>query len=546
MKKREKKIGIISKLINPELRKIKSILTENEKQEIYERIVQKAKEILPDMDPKEIYDKLNDSGNIVIGNVYQKNTGFGGVKAYYNAASNLLFLHSKEPDRSQFHECMHKLQRKINNTILDKKYPIGLNEGAVEYTTERAYGDGTSGYLSIGNYDVRINFSADTIYEIEVAMINQINQILGNDRVIKSVLNGNIQWTEDFKKEYGEERFKDISKLVNQLHKKANTQKDTKTIEQIQKCQEILLTCYDEKLKSCITEQDFINYLQDLQEFQTCQIGIEGDRTYEFYQKTMFEKIKEIFISKGYSMNKLNNYIYAEPKYNPTMTIQKQLKGQELDMIGIARDCVDTEQMHQLSEYTRKMDPNNLGYDLIQRDGKLISCRIWKEKAWQIYEKPTVVGNKLLKSKFNISESQTLYQINENVFIVENSDGNVELYDLNKSTTQKIDNFEQIDIGIPEQVFNSRIEKFIKSEKRDRRIQERANRKMLKDNKPIAMLPEGNSEVQIDESKRFRESMRRENFISQDTQNNYGYEARTKTDRTKTLNNSELKKDEGR
>ena len=245
-------------------------------------------------------------------------------------------------------------------------------------------------------------------------------------------------------------------------------------------------------------------------------------------------------------MNKLNNYIYAEPKYNPTMIIQKQLKGQELDMIGIARDCVDTEQMHQLSEYTRKMDPNNLGYDLIQRDGKLISCRIWKEKAWQIYEKPTVVGNKLLKSKFNISESQTLYQINENVFIVENSDGNVELYDLNKSTTQKIDNFEQIDIGIPEQVFNSRIEKFIKSEKRDRRIQERANRKMLKDNKPIAMLPEGNSEVQIDESKRFRESMRRENFISQDTQNNYGYEARTKTDRTKTLNNSELKKDEGR
>ena len=82
MKKREKKIGIISKLINPELRKIKSILTENEKQEIYERIVQKAKEILPDIDPKEIYDKLNDSGNIVIGNVYQKNTGFGGVKAY--------------------------------------------------------------------------------------------------------------------------------------------------------------------------------------------------------------------------------------------------------------------------------------------------------------------------------------------------------------------------------------------------------------------------------------------------------------------------------
>ena len=69
---------------------------------------------------------------------------------------------------------------------------------------------------------------------------------------------------------------------------------------------------------------------------------------------------------------------------------------------------------------------------------------------------------------------------------------------------------------------------------------------MLKDNKPIAMLPEGNSEVQIDESKRFRESMRREDFISQDTQNNYGYEARTKTDRTKTLNNSELKKDEGR
>lgn len=40
--------------------------------------------------------------------------------------------------------------------------------------------------------------------------------------------------------------------------------------------------------------------------------------------------------------------------------------------------------------------------------------------------------------------------------------------------------------------------------------------------------------------------MRREDFISQDTQNNYGYEARTKTDRTKTLNNSELKKDEGR
>ena len=50
MKKQEKKIGIIAKLITPELRKIKSILTKNKRQEIYKKLVQKAKEILPDID----------------------------------------------------------------------------------------------------------------------------------------------------------------------------------------------------------------------------------------------------------------------------------------------------------------------------------------------------------------------------------------------------------------------------------------------------------------------------------------------------------------
>lgn len=547
MKKQEKKIGIIAKLITPELRKIKSILTKNERQEIYKKLVQKAKEILPDIDTKELYDKLNDSGNIIIGNL-DRRKNYQTFDAFYSAEYNYIFIYSKIDERTIFHEAMHKLQRKINKKLFDKKYPSGINEGAVEYTTERAYEDGSSSYRSIGHYDVKMNFSDNTSYDIEVAMINQINQILGNDKVIKSVLNGDIQWAEDFIDEYGEERFNAISKLINQLHKKAFTQKDTKTIEQILKCQEILLTCYDEKFKNCITEQDYINYLQDLQKFQTCQIGIEDDKTYEYYQKTMFEKIKEIFISKGYSINKLNNYIYTEPKYKPTMTVAKQLKGKEIDMLGIARDCVDTGQNHELSEYTRKMDPNNLGYDLIQRNGKLISCRTWwREKAWQICEKPIVITDEAQRRKFNISDNQTLYRIikiNEKIYIVENPDGSVILYDFKEEPIKKVDGFEQIDIGIPEEIFNKKIKRYIKQEKEYRKEQERNKKKRLKDKKNIEMLPEGNPEKQIDESKKFRESMKKDKFISQETQENYDYGATI--DKTTAIDNTTLEKVEGK
>ena len=204
MKKKKKKIGIIAKLITPELRKIKSILTKNKRQEIYKKLVQKAKEILPDIDTKELYDKLNDSGNIIIGNL-DRRKNYQTLDAFYSAEYNYIFIYSKIDERTIFHEAMHKLQRKINKKIFDKKYPSGINEGAVEYTTERAYGDGSSSYRSIGHYDVKMNFSDETTYEIEVAMINQINQILGNDKVIKSVLNGDIKWAEDFIEEYGEE-----------------------------------------------------------------------------------------------------------------------------------------------------------------------------------------------------------------------------------------------------------------------------------------------------------------------------------------------------
>ena len=169
------------------------------------------------------------------------------------------------------------------------------------------------------------------------------------------------------------------------------------------------------------------------------------------------------------------------------MTDAKQLKGKEIDMQGIARDCVDTNQSHKLSEYTRKMDPNNLGYDLIQRNGKLISCRTWwREKSWQICEKPIVITDEEQRRKFNLSDNQTLYRIikiNEKICIVENPDGSVILYDFKEEPIKKVDGFEQIDIGIPEEVFNKKIKRYIKLEKEYRKEQERNKKKRLKDKK---------------------------------------------------------------
>ena len=58
------------------------------------------------------------------------------------------------------------------------------------------------------------------------------------------------------------------------------------------------------------------------------------------------------------------------------------------------------------------------------------------------------------------------------------------------------------------------------------------------------MLPEGNPENQIDESKKYRESMKKDKFISQETQRNYDYG--TTTDKTTVINNTTLEKAEGK
>lgn len=58
------------------------------------------------------------------------------------------------------------------------------------------------------------------------------------------------------------------------------------------------------------------------------------------------------------------------------------------------------------------------------------------------------------------------------------------------------------------------------------------------------MLPEGNPEKQIDESKKFRESMKKDKFISQETQGNYDYG--TTTDQTTVIDNTTLEKAEGK
>lgn len=520
MKKQEMKISFLEKLLFPELRKLKRLFSEEEKREFYNTIAKKVKNIVPEIDESDVFDRLNDFGNIVLGNyendIKQEKTGFIGTRAYYNASLNFIYTYETKVNRIIFHECMHKLQRRINKKMVQKDYPEGINEGAVELTTEMAYGDGTSSFISIGNYSVKSNLSEDTAYEIEAAMVSQINQILGHNSIVKSVVEGDIQWIKEFKQEYGNELFNKIVKIIDKLHHKSNTQNSEKTIRQIKECQNLLLSCYDKKLEKCITEQDFLEFLNDLQQFQTCQLGIEGDKSYEFYQKSIFDKIKEIFISRGYSMNQLKNYVYTEPKYKPTMSVEKQLKGNELDMFGIARDCVDTNQFHSLSEYTRKMDANHLGYDVLQRDGRLISCRIWREKNWSICQNPQVINDSTLRNRFNVTEGQNLYMINVDVFIVEDSNGNIRLYDVDKDSMVEADEFQKIDIGISESKFDRKIEGYIKSEKKDRELRDKQNKKILKKNKGLVMLPEGQEKAtNKDEAKKFKDSIKQENFISQ-------------------------------
>lgn len=505
--KKKVKVPFIQKLVSVAYRRIEKEFDSSEKKQMYEQVASKVNQIDSRISVQNIIERLDDGGKFYLAR-YNKTDKAKEAGSYF-PADNVLFVWNVISPRIVFHECMHKLQRQKERLLSDKF--TAFKEGAVEYTTEQAYSDGSSRLQSIGNTDVQLNFSEDTKYPIEVAIVSQMNQILGQNRVVTSVLNGDFQWQEDFKNTYGKELFNQVSAILSVLHKKSDFQQEDKTLDQIKTVQYHLLTnCFDQKLQTCVTEKDYLCYLAELQQFQPFLIGIKGDKTYEYYQKTVYEQIEEKFKTKGYSMNKIKDYSYKPAEYNPLITEEKQRKQGKHHLMGIARDMVENDQEIQLKNYTRKMDRNHLGYDILQRDGKLISCCIWNGKGWSIGNNPQKQTNSDLRNQLKLTPSQTLYSVNQ-VYIIEEENGDVSILDTSRETNKKYENFEEIDLTISSYAVNTQLPIYLKREKADKKERERLQKKEAKKHKGKLLLPESTISHQ-EERKQFKESMKIEHF----------------------------------
>lgn len=299
--------------------------------EAYDEVSSIIHELFPYISYEDTMEILDDDSGIYNAYLKADHTGEYNTKTKEICLVDTLTKNLKE--RTILHESIHKLTDR--NGFLTSKYEkfAGLIEAGTEKICEDKYGDKTSHTESLDDKSIRMNFSTDASYSLPQIIYRQMAQLTGPKMADKSIINGNKDFFHKFSNLYGEDLFLYLNHRANRLLKKSLSEKQK--LKYLKKAQTMLLTkAFDKKFFTIQTEEDILNYMTELRNFEFVTAEIEDDTTFQDYYNNKYHAIMQLAQQKGISTSKIEPFQYTRvdfyPERNCTRTSPTQTHIQNL------------------------------------------------------------------------------------------------------------------------------------------------------------------------------------------------------------------------
>ncbi|MBQ3413930.1 MAG: hypothetical protein IJH39_00970 [Clostridia bacterium] len=302
----------------------------------------------------------------------------GRASGYYSPRYNMVALKDendidkgdKKDKRTRLHEYIHSITGK-KCILYDLLYMGGLLEGETENLVEDYIGSKNSSfYYDEKNKDkasIQFDFSRDTTYKPLVSIVRQMEYSIGN-KSHNSILNGNIEFEEEFAKKYGRPLMIFLAyrtKMLlagRRLNRRLKNIKPFDEIKYFKNTQDILMKrVFDKDFESIETIDDAKIYLQRLRDFENLRGRIRykdeisgeqrEDTGFKDYYNKKYKDIVENFKNKGFEKDEvdsnLEKYKYKRQIFKPFRKENEEIEFVKNIIISdIAEECIRNNSMN--------------------------------------------------------------------------------------------------------------------------------------------------------------------------------------------------------
>lgn len=242
------------------------------------------------------------------------------VGCYYHKTKeihlHMLTKNTEEKKRTILHEAIHKLTDRNGFLQYNNKYFVGLIEGSTEKICEDKYGDKTSHTEYLDDKAIYMNFSCDAAYSLPQIVYRQMAQLVPPKISDRSIINGNTNFFDKFSDLYGKDLFLYLNHRTNRFLKKSLSEK--RKLKYLKEAQTMLLTkAFDKKFSAIQSEEDIINYMTELRNFEYVTAQIEDDTTFQDYYNSKYNAIHHLAWLKGMDLSKVEQFQYSEVDFYP-------------------------------------------------------------------------------------------------------------------------------------------------------------------------------------------------------------------------------------
>lgn len=320
---------------------------------------------------------------------------------YYDIQNNVIIIKDNYVENRYLnlskrviaHEFIHRSSGR--EYITNNSKMQGLIEGQTENLVEHFYGNKTSTIINtykqdgslISAKEVRVNVSNETAYPLNVALVQQMEFILG-ETSYKSILEGTGDFENHFATKYGlpllitmkarsckhtNKLNKIVETLINQDGESSVSLSkiDYDEITFFQETQNILLyKAFNHDFSKIKTDVDAKKFLTKLRAFEPYRARISRismgktveDNSFEYYYNEMFTKTNDLLEKLGYKHLEIYNAIgelfyQSQPNYPQVPEEQTISNAKKIKLDSMVYSCI---------KYDKMLDPNNIMTYLIK------------------------------------------------------------------------------------------------------------------------------------------------------------------------------------
>ncbi len=420
-------------------------LNSEEEYEVYDSVSKIINELYPDISYEDTMNVLDDDSGIYFLGLPNRQGGF------YNSLNHQICLNYRNDEEylkdSKLHESIHKLTNRNGYIKNNAEKFIGLIEGGTAKICESKYGDKTSHSISIGDTKVHINFSGKSTYQLEQIIYRQMGQLVDPQMEDEALVNGNFDiFLNKFREMYGKDLLIYLSHRAKMLVLNKN---EKKTMRYFKEAQKMLLTkAFDKKRLNVETEEDIVNYMTELKNFEYYIGRISGDNTFETYYRSKYNDIVDMAKQKGIDLSKIEEFEYSPVEFYPVKNSKESSLSNSTEIHIMELSTFHNKNLD-LEKYTRiqvKDLPNFYNLDVVLQDGIPISSSSTRVSKYD--------EDSSIYKDFGVDwKNADIYYIGNNgvaeAFMIINSDGTSEICSRSYETSRIYKGtINQIDLGI--------------------------------------------------------------------------------------------------